>query len=81
MKLLIKQYRKKRKLTEKQLAAMVDISQGYLNKIEKGLKTPSLQTLEKLAKALKVHPFRLVLFDMNCKQDKTKHKSKKSTPE
>ncbi|EKD86547.1 MAG: hypothetical protein ACD_37C00245G0001 [uncultured bacterium] len=50
----IKQYRKKRDLTQVELAVIVDVSTGYIGSIEQGLRYPSLRLLEKLARALKV---------------------------
>ncbi|OGE36918.1 hypothetical protein A3D79_02255 [Candidatus Daviesbacteria bacterium RIFCSPHIGHO2_02_FULL_39_8] len=52
----IKQYRKKRDLTQVELAVIVDVSTGYIGSIEQGLRYPSLRLLEKLARALKVSP-------------------------
>lgn len=66
-------------MTEKQLADAAGISQGYLNKIENGLKTPSLQTIEKLGNALRIDPGRLIVFDITYKQDRDGSR-RKSTP-
>lgn len=39
--------------TQKQLARKLDMSQGYLSEIETGLRAPTLDTVERIAKALK----------------------------
>jgi transcriptional regulator with XRE-family HTH domain len=50
----VKRMREKRGMTQETLAAKVDIHRVYLAKIETAVKAPSLDVLEKLAKALKV---------------------------
>ncbi len=44
--------RKNSGLTQKELAEKSGIAQGDISKLEKGLKNPSLKTLEKIANAL-----------------------------
>lgn len=46
--------REEQGLTSEQLAFQYDISKGYLSKIENGKQLPSLEMLEKIAKALGV---------------------------
>lgn len=41
--------RESRGLTQKELAENIDITQGALSKIEKGLQTPLMENLEKIA--------------------------------
>jgi transcriptional regulator with XRE-family HTH domain len=53
-KLLIEEYRKFMNLTEEELADKAGISQGFLNDIERGRSTPTLFTLDKISKALKI---------------------------
>ena len=50
----VKRIRKVKGLTQQALADRVGIQRVYVAKIEGGVKTPSLQMLEKLARALKV---------------------------
>ena len=50
----IQKLRKDRNLTQVELAVIVDISPVYLGFIENGRRRPSLKTLDRLAKALKV---------------------------
>lgn len=47
--------RELRNLTQKQLAALADISQATIAHIEKSTKDPSVETLRKLAEAMDVH--------------------------
>jgi transcriptional regulator with XRE-family HTH domain len=50
----VKHWRLKRKLTQQALADRVGIHRVYLAQLEAGTKTPSLGTLQRLAKALRV---------------------------
>ncbi|MGR3174550.1 MAG: helix-turn-helix domain-containing protein [Candidatus Scalindua sp.] len=50
----IQELRKLRKLTQAQLSQKVDIDAKHLSRIEVGKSYPSLDTLEKIANALKV---------------------------
>lgn len=46
--------RKSRGLSQEQLGFTARVDRSYISEIENGLRNPSLQILEKLAKALKV---------------------------
>lgn len=49
----IKEYRKKKNMTEKELANLVGISTGYLCHLEKGTRSnPSTQIMKKIADEL-----------------------------
>ena len=50
----IKILRKRQKISQEELAARSGISRGYLARLETGRHDPTITTLEKLAKALKV---------------------------
>ena len=50
----LKRLRDERGLTQEQLAKRSGVSHGYLARLEIGMHDPSLSTLAKLAKALKV---------------------------
>lgn len=52
----IQQLREKRGITQEALAAKAGISRGYLARLETGRHDPTLTTLMKLAKALRVKP-------------------------
>jgi transcriptional regulator with XRE-family HTH domain len=56
----IKDWRSKRKLSQRELADLSGVSREYIARIELGQHDPTLSTLEKLAKALKVKVGRLV---------------------
>lgn len=50
----VAQLRSQNKVTQEQLAEMADISLDFLSLIERGLRSPSFKTLERLAIALNV---------------------------
>jgi transcriptional regulator with XRE-family HTH domain len=49
----IKTYRKEQEITQEELAEKVGVSRVYIGYVEQGRNTPSLEILEKIAKALK----------------------------
>jgi transcriptional regulator with XRE-family HTH domain len=51
----IKRLRADRKITQATLAKRAGISHGYLARLETGRQDPTITTLEKIAKALKVN--------------------------
>ncbi|MBU1122360.1 MAG: helix-turn-helix domain-containing protein [Candidatus Omnitrophica bacterium] len=59
----IKEIRQKNKLTQERLSEMADIDYKYLQKIE-GKNPPNIkiETIEKIAKALKITPSKLLDF-------------------
>ena len=59
----IREYRKKKKFTQEQLAEMVGIGTANISYIETGKFAPSMETLDKLAKALDVYPYELYMFE------------------
>ena len=56
----IKRLRNRRKMTQAALAREVPCHRIYIAQIEAGTKTPSIATLDKLAKALSVKVARLL---------------------
>ena len=50
----IKEVRKKRKMTQEQLAECLDVSVEFVGQIERGIKLPSMQVFIKLIKTLNV---------------------------
>lgn len=58
--LLIRDVRIEKKMTQKQLAELVPISQSYLSELECNKKNPTLQLLCNIAEALSVDPSKLV---------------------
>ncbi|MCV3265196.1 helix-turn-helix transcriptional regulator [Vibrio harveyi] len=49
-----KEIRKKKALTIQELAEISGVSEGHVSRLENGLKSPTISTLEKLANALDV---------------------------
>jgi transcriptional regulator with XRE-family HTH domain len=52
--------RKEQKLSQKVLARKARVSVSYVSMLERGERTPSLDTIETLAKALRVSPLYLL---------------------
>ncbi|HVP68488.1 MAG TPA: helix-turn-helix transcriptional regulator [Anaeromyxobacteraceae bacterium] len=52
----IRRLREKKKLSQKALADKVGISVSYVSMLERGQRSPPLETVEKMAKALGVSP-------------------------
>ena len=59
----IKYYRKKKGLTQEQLAELVNIHDKNLSKIENGNNYPSAETLSTIVKALDIDFYELFLFN------------------
>lgn len=66
----IKELRKIKKLTQEQVAEMVDIDPKHLSRIEVGGSYPSIDTLEKLAVALKFEVMDFFDFEHRVKDKK-----------
>ena len=56
----LRAWRTRRGLTQKQLAALAKVSHGYLARLERGRQDPTLGTLEKLARGLRITIAQLV---------------------
>ena len=56
----VKRLRAKKKLSQKALADKVGISVSYVSMLERGQRSPPLETIEKMAKALSVSPAQLL---------------------
>ena len=54
MAMKLKKFRQQRKLTQGELAERAGVTREYIARLEAGRYDPSLSTLEKLAKALRV---------------------------
>ena len=52
----VRKFRAKKKLSQKALADKIGISVSYVSMLERGQRSPPLETIEKLAKALGVPP-------------------------
>ncbi len=56
----VRRLRAKKKLSQKSLADKVGISVSYVSMLERGQRSPPLETVEKMAKALGVTPANLL---------------------
>lgn len=56
----VRRLRSKKKLSQKALADKVGISVSYVSMLERGQRSPPLETIEKMAKALGVAPAALL---------------------
>jgi transcriptional regulator with XRE-family HTH domain len=56
----LKSERLRRRLSQEALAAKAGLSVSYISMLERGQRTPPLDTLESLAKALAVNPTTLL---------------------
>jgi len=74
--LAIKNWRGKSGFSQEELAWRASLHRSYLADIERGARNPSLQTIEKLAKALKVSLSTLLqpLDPSQCRAAKTVHR-------
>jgi transcriptional regulator with XRE-family HTH domain len=61
----MKKYRKKRKISQLKLAEMLNTSTSYIGEIETISRVPSMAMVERIAKALKIEPYKLFLEDKN----------------
>ncbi len=59
----IRKLRKQKQITQERLALEADLNRAYVGYIERGERKPSVETLEKLAKVLKVKIHELFIFD------------------
>ena len=59
----LKALRRSKQLTQEQLGQKAGLDYKHLGSLERGEKAPSLEGIEKLAKALKVEPYELLLPD------------------
>ena len=59
----MKKYRKKRRISQMKLAEMLNTSTSYIGEIEINSRVPSMDMVERIAKALNIEPFRLFVDD------------------
>lgn len=60
IKIIIKEERLKKRLTQKELSRLSGISQSHISDIENDVKSPTIRTIEKIASALKINPLDLL---------------------
>lgn len=56
----IKRFRQMRKMSQEEVALQADITPAYFGQVERGLKCPTIDTLYRIAVALRVAPSELV---------------------
>lgn len=69
--LRVKYFREKCQLTQEQLSEQAEITVNQLYRIESGKSAPSLDSLDRLARALHVHIKDLLDFPYPCPQENT----------
>lgn len=57
----LKDFRKRRKLTQEKLAELASVDVSYLGNIERGRENPTVETLEKLGSALGVQSYQILI--------------------
>lgn len=53
-------------MTQDALSIAASIDRSYLSEIENGKSAPTLDAIDRLAKALDIHPAELFVFSMRC---------------
>lgn len=66
----VKELRKKRGLTQEELAERASVDVKYLGNIERGRENPTVGTLEKLANALSVKTHQILTFEHELKGER-----------
>ena len=61
VKINIKKYREQLKMTQEAVSELAGISVDYLSEIERGKKNPSLKRLFKIARALNIPAYKLLM--------------------
>jgi transcriptional regulator with XRE-family HTH domain len=57
----LKMFRKIEKISQMKLAEKCDTDTSYIGQIEMGIRFPSIDLIEKMARALRVEPYRLFM--------------------
>ena len=66
----LRYYREHKGISQKQLAHKLNISQGYISEIEKGIKSPTIRMLYEIANALEICPHVLLPVTIYCNNEK-----------
>lgn len=56
----LRQMRQTKKLSQGALADRVGVTTSYVSMLERGLRSPPLETVERVARGLRVHPLSLL---------------------
>jgi transcriptional regulator with XRE-family HTH domain len=59
----LRKIRAKRRMTQEQFAETLDVSVDFLSLVERGINAPSFETLERMAKRLRLSVAELFAFD------------------
>ena len=81
MKLRLKEIRKERRMTQRQVADLAGMSVSYYTEIELGKKTLNARRLEAIAKALRVTPADLIMDSHNEEHHQLLREIEKLTPD
>ncbi len=57
---VLRRFRQEKRLSQEELAALLDISPSYISRMESDAKKPSLEMVFRLAKALEIQPYELI---------------------
>ena len=69
VRLRVREWRERRLLTQRELAAKVGMTVGTINRIERGANRPRLSTLRRIAEALNVEADQLVAWDDDRREE------------
>lgn len=70
----IEKYRKMKFFSQNKLAQKINISQSYISAVERGVKSPTLRMLYRIADELDVCPRLLIKCKMKCKECNKEYK-------
>ena len=65
----LKRIREQKKVSQKELAEKLNMSQGYISEIEKNIKSPTIRMLYEIANALEVCPHALLPVTIYCENN------------
>lgn len=65
----LKFYRKRKNISQRELAQQIGVSEAFISQLENSLNTPSIKTLNKIAGVLEVDPDELNLINKEIKYE------------
>jgi transcriptional regulator with XRE-family HTH domain len=72
----LKNFRKKRGISQMTLANLCETSGNYIGEIEMGRRIPSFEKIEKIASALKIYAYQLLIEETQEDQEKKEQKAR-----
>jgi transcriptional regulator with XRE-family HTH domain len=72
----LKKFRKKRGISQMTLANLCETSGNYIGEIEMGRRIPSFEKIEKIASALKICAYQLLIEEAQEEQEKEEQKAR-----